>query len=283
MAALLLPCQLTSILLLTHTFLCSSRHVSGVFVLAPGKDIDPVKGNLKELDLTESDLSYQALSYTWIRPENSSASGNFHQNPPSRTIPITQASDQAPYAWEDQPKPHHVIIENHSILPITCNLLSALTRIRSPYADVVLFVDALSIDQGTSDASLKDRSQQIKLMRNIFRGAERVLADLGDYEDGAVDCLDTIQCVAGVDSEVWNAYEANPQGMMPGMPPRRRINSNVLAVVHRTVQASMVATPLDPSGDTSCSSRRLLHQRANAQSVDYAGRSVAVLGLRHLQ
>ena len=187
----------------------SSPSCFRVLVLAPGGVDEPLRGSIKELDLAVQYLQYKALSYTWIRREQHVSAGRSHLGVLSvHTKPETQSS----FKWEEQPKPHHIIIDNTTILPTTCNLQSALIRLRSPGESIIIFVDALSIDQSTSETSLKERSQQIRSMRDIFHRAETVLADLGEDDDGAVSCLETIQDIASIDRDLWYACQLDGKG-----------------------------------------------------------------------
>lgn len=64
-------------------------------------------------------------------------------------------------------------------LPITANLYSALRFLRLPDAPLVLWVDAVCIDQRNNN----ERSSQVALMGRIYSLAERVLVWLGEEEE----------------------------------------------------------------------------------------------------
>lgn len=63
-------------------------------------------------------------------------------------------------------------------LPITKNCAAALRRLRSRRDAVILWVDAICIDQGNVD----EKSHQVGLMRDVYSRARKVVAFLG--EDG---------------------------------------------------------------------------------------------------
>ncbi|KAF4610417.1 hypothetical protein G7Y89_g15702 [Cudoniella acicularis] len=89
------------------------------------------------------------------------------------------------YVWGDI-KIRQPIIVNRRVVNVTQNLYSALSRLRKTHSSVVLWVDAICIDQ----QSLKERGSQVKEMPNIYGAAEEVIAWLGDgdqYTDVAME------------------------------------------------------------------------------------------------
>lgn len=64
-------------------------------------------------------------------------------------------------------------------LPITKNCAAALRRLRSNRDAVVVWVDAICIDQD----NVGERSQQVGLMRDVYSRARKVIAFLGDDGD----------------------------------------------------------------------------------------------------
>lgn len=64
-------------------------------------------------------------------------------------------------------------------LPITRNCAAALRRLRSRQDDVVIWVDAICIDQD----NIGERSHQVGLMRDVYSRARKVVAFLGDDGD----------------------------------------------------------------------------------------------------
>ncbi|KAF4208798.1 hypothetical protein CNMCM8927_008747 [Aspergillus lentulus] len=67
-----------------------------------------------------------------------------------------------------------ILCNNHEFM-ITSNLFDALNRFRSPTETRRLWVDAICIHQG----SISERSQQVRMMSQIYEGAEEVLVWLG--------------------------------------------------------------------------------------------------------
>ncbi|KAI8632749.1 hypothetical protein F5Y19DRAFT_328871 [Xylariaceae sp. FL1651] len=116
--------------------------------LFPGNPADPIICGLVEKRLTPS-LSYKALSYAW---KNEDASSDAH------------------------------IRCNSKLMYISANLYAALRRLRSPHDPVLIWVDAICINQ--QDAA--ERAYQVSMMRNIYQYCSEVLIWLGEcgpYDD----------------------------------------------------------------------------------------------------
>ncbi|KAK5695129.1 DNA-binding proteins Bright/BRCAA1/RBP1 and proteins containing BRIGHT domain [Elasticomyces elasticus] len=87
------------------------------------------------------------------------------------------------YTWGDLSNPLSIQVDGHA-LPITRNLHAALLTLRCSTGEVLtIWVDAICINQ----ASLKEKSCQIPLMRNIYHYASEVAIWLGPAEDNDAD------------------------------------------------------------------------------------------------
>ena len=80
----------------------------------------------------------------------------------------------------------HKIICNDETLVIAENLHGALQRIRQEGEDVVLWADAICINQFDGE----EKAQQIGLMNEIYTHATKVLVHLGDFPDVPEEDLD---------------------------------------------------------------------------------------------
>ncbi|TVY93978.1 Heterokaryon incompatibility protein 6,OR allele [Lachnellula willkommii] len=78
------------------------------------------------------------------------------------------------YAWGEPIFSQQLLVDGQR-LDITLSLFGALQRVRLPTAVRVLWADAACINQ----QDINERSQQVQLMRKIYRGASRVLVWLG--------------------------------------------------------------------------------------------------------
>lgn len=83
------------------------------------------------------------------------------------------------YVWGD-PFPTADIVLNGSVMAVTRNLESALRHLRdSPIPEargLPVWVDAICINQD----DLKERNEQVRIMRDVYRKANRVISYLGD-------------------------------------------------------------------------------------------------------
>ncbi|MCJ1230814.1 hypothetical protein MMC12_007488 [Toensbergia leucococca] len=115
-----------------------------IIQLEPASGSQSLVCNLREISVTDSCETYDALSYTW---------GEFKS-------------------------PKTITCDGHSV-SITNHLHCALQHLRSPDAAITLWVDQLCIDQ----TNVEERGRQVQLMERIYRQAQRVVVWLGD-EDG---------------------------------------------------------------------------------------------------
>ncbi|KAI8942841.1 hypothetical protein NX059_000881 [Plenodomus lindquistii] len=79
------------------------------------------------------------------------------------------------YVWGSQRVKRPIRLDS-VIFHATFNLESALRHLRAQLEDVLLWIDALCIDQGNT----QERTHQVKLMGNIYAQCQSVLVYLGD-------------------------------------------------------------------------------------------------------
>ncbi|KAF8851699.1 HET-domain-containing protein, partial [Acephala macrosclerotiorum] len=112
--------------------------------LLPGEYQTPVECELVHNQISAQSDLYHGLSYTWGKPEG------------SRWIRLNG-------------KPFH----------IQQNLFAALKAIRKADTELVVWADAICIDQRT----VSERNHQVSQMGNIYRNAKEVLAWMGPAAD----------------------------------------------------------------------------------------------------
>lgn len=123
-----------------------SDHCIRVLTLFPSSnEDDEIVCTLKEHDFDETIPKFTALSYTWGSPKN----------------------------------PKSIRLNGYRAT-IRSSLHAALTHIRHAEIEKVLWIDALCINQ----QDVKERNQQVPLMRDIYMVAEDVLAWLGPAAPG---------------------------------------------------------------------------------------------------
>lgn len=83
------------------------------------------------------------------------------------------------YVWGDMMNTESLDCSGQTI-DVTRSLASALRRLRRPQEAIILWVDAICINQ----KDIEERSSQVALMATIYRGAEEVLIWLGDDSTG---------------------------------------------------------------------------------------------------
>ncbi|KAI7781002.1 hypothetical protein LA080_015345 [Diaporthe eres] len=116
-----------------------------LLILEPSTDrLAPIRCKLKQASFDNGDLKYTALSYVWADPPG--------------TTPI---------------------IVNGVETQITLNLQAALRHIRQPSCAATLWVDALCINQ----ENIPEKNHQVEMMREIYSGAELVIAWLGSARE----------------------------------------------------------------------------------------------------
>jgi hypothetical protein len=104
------------------------------------------------------------------------------------------------YCWGDATRLQPVLCNGNSILWVTQNLSNALQRMRPENGSRILWVDAICINQ----EDLLEKSWQVRMMADIYLGAESVLAWLGKSGDNS-DVLET--CVPQL-LEAKEAYDS---------------------------------------------------------------------------
>ena len=81
------------------------------------------------------------------------------------------------YTWGDTTE-WRTIFVNDAPFPVTPNLFVALKYLRRPESSRKLWIDAICIDQ----TSLLEKTHQVGLMKDIYKGASRVLVWLGESD-----------------------------------------------------------------------------------------------------
>lgn len=122
-----------------------------ILTLHPGVRADPLVAHLAEEDLEDLEAPYEAVSYVW-------GTG-------------TRCAEM---------RCRHAVQGEETILPLTESIDDALQRLRFPDRPRRLWADQICINQ----ADVGERSQQVRLMNAIYKGARRVLVWLGRDPEG---------------------------------------------------------------------------------------------------
>jgi hypothetical protein len=100
------------------------------------------------------------------------------------------------YVWGDPNVTKEITIDGQTFAATT-NLVAALEVLAKPIyriqtSEYLFWVDAICINQG----DFQERTQQVRLMGNIYKNAESVLAWLGPEKDGNVQAIALVRLMA---------------------------------------------------------------------------------------
>jgi hypothetical protein len=95
------------------------------------------------------------------------------------------------YVWGCPDPAQEIDLDGHHV-SVTRNLFAALTRLRLPDKERLIWIDALCIDQGNQ----QERESQVLLMRDIYSMPERVIVWLGEDEGQAAEAITVIKRAA---------------------------------------------------------------------------------------
>ena len=146
-----------------------------------------------------------------------------------RTTSLTDhpAFQSLSYAWGEGTPTTTLRLEDLE-LDITSNLNAALCAVRRPDQALLLWVDAICINQH----DLEERNHQVKLMRQIYTQASTVNIWLGDETLGSPTALGLLKKIA----QGLNLYSMlrnlNPLGQQQRMTELKSIFEYQLSLIH---------------------------------------------------
>jgi hypothetical protein len=100
------------------------------------------------------------------------------------------------YVWGDPTDRKSIHLNGHTF-DITKNLHAALLRLRNPFVERVLWVDAICINQQDDG----EKEQQIQYMYRVYGQATRVVVWLGDMADNSDQAFEDIRVAGEYQSE----------------------------------------------------------------------------------
>jgi hypothetical protein len=92
------------------------------------------------------------------------------------------------YAWGDADDTETIMLDGHEFV-VTGSLMLALRRLRSRHAPVIVWVDAICINQGNTE----ERNIQVQAMTSIYQEAVEVAIWLGPEADGSNAALELLR------------------------------------------------------------------------------------------
>ena len=104
------------------------------------------------------------------------------------------------YVWGSPDKSKRINIDGY-VHPVTENLESALRRIRDKSQQLLLWIDAVCINQ----ADVEERNGQVRMMGDIYSSAASVLLWIGEADNESNDAFDSMPFIAQVqlNEQVW--------------------------------------------------------------------------------
>ena len=104
-------------------------------------------------------------------------------------VPVDKAAKfyAISYVWGPALKPYFLQTSEGKI-PLTTSLHSALKRLRSTDTPIILWADAICINQSND----YEKALQIRLLPTIFQSAEQVFAWIGDEDDNSHKAMETL-------------------------------------------------------------------------------------------
>ncbi|KAK4445222.1 heterokaryon incompatibility protein-domain-containing protein [Podospora aff. communis PSN243] len=105
------------------------------------------------------------------------------------TVPLGSRDFEAlSYVWGDQSHQNGIFVGNDKIFAVSDNLLAALQHLRKETEPRTLWIDAICINQ----ADDWEKTYQVRLMRNIYFAASRVLVWLGESDSDMDEAIDDL-------------------------------------------------------------------------------------------
>ncbi|KAF2457907.1 heterokaryon incompatibility protein-domain-containing protein [Lineolata rhizophorae] len=85
------------------------------------------------------------------------------------------------YTWGDASKLKRIIVKHSKDFYVTSNCYDALRQLRDPQEKRLIWIDAICINQKDDE----ERTQQVRVMGEIYKGASRVLVYLGEVDENS--------------------------------------------------------------------------------------------------
>jgi hypothetical protein len=132
--------------------------------IKPGTEYEPIVCEIHHVNLADHPF-YEALSYTWDTNERTGVSAQFD-----------------------------AIICGEARIGVAPNLFSALNHLRKKSGDLILWVDAVCINQ----ADNRERGQQVQIMNRIYTNCSRALVWLGQQGSEDSSALDLARSIGSL-------------------------------------------------------------------------------------
>jgi hypothetical protein len=149
--------------------------------LLPGAGEDIIRCKIRHAPLNDRETVFEAISYVWGNPVFN----------------------------------HSIVIKDEHIA-ITASLYSLLRRLRQRGASRIVWADGICINQ----SDMAERGQQVKLMRQLYERATRVIADIGENADDSDIGVELAHKILAVkDSLALHDFRTESSYAAVGLPP----------------------------------------------------------------
>ncbi|KAH6678549.1 heterokaryon incompatibility protein-domain-containing protein [Halenospora varia] len=156
----------------------SKNEIRLISIAPAGWASDELEGRLFHVSLEEAP-PYEALSYVWGNHQLQKAQAS-QLTPSASSFPFLRRIKHALSRWPLAPTPSGSIKINSQHFHLNSNLEAALRCLRYQNKELVIWIDAICIDQFNTE----ERNEQVSKMRLIYTGAQEVRVWLGEsYED----------------------------------------------------------------------------------------------------
>lgn len=129
------------------------------------------------------------LAYISPGPPSAPLSITLHPVPLLTTPPPTY--EALSYTWGPPTPKSHIQLHGR-IVDVTPSLSIALQRLRLPDRERIVWIDALCIDQ----SSVPEKTSQVRMMRDIYALASRVVVCLGPSDSTSKTCVEFLKQVS---------------------------------------------------------------------------------------
>ena len=157
------------------------------------------------------------------------------------------------YIWGDARSSIPISLNNHRT-NVTKNLYDALVQIRATFPGLLLWIDAICINQSNS----QERNQQVAMMRNIYSKASHTIAwlqsrageveSLFSYiEEHRARCKESQRFLEGRTKSVSPPRSVNSQGSLRRLRSSRHLGNNNRVPSHRSLRPTHPPVVYKPS------------------------------------
>ncbi|PSN59516.1 hypothetical protein BS50DRAFT_565416 [Corynespora cassiicola Philippines] len=149
--------------------------------IRPDERNESIRCDLFVKDLATLKGKFEALSYCWGKEQDYEG-----------IIKIRQT------CWipkKEEPEDGEYKTYPYTEFPVTPNLLTALIHLRSELTPVLIWVDAICINQKETTEGIKEKNQQLSMMSDIYNSAKNVCIWLGPNNEKTIEAMKFVNTI----------------------------------------------------------------------------------------